>query len=110
MINIERRDKIDIITFTVNRINALITEELGSRLGKLFDNANARVVIDLKGVDYMDSSGFCCFLAVLKAARHNFGILKFVNPEPKVTDMIKILNLHTVFQIYPDLDTCLRSF
>ena len=110
MINIEKKDKIDIISFSVNKINALITDEIRDGINKLFDNSNSKVIIDLKGVEYIDSSGFGCFLSVMKAARSNYGVLKFANPEPRVMELFQTLHLHTVFQIYDDIDTCIRSF
>jgi anti-anti-sigma factor len=110
MINIEKKDKIDIISFSVNKINALITDEIRDGINKVFDNSNSKVIIDLKGVEYIDSSGFGCFLSVMKAARSNYGVLKFVNPEPGVMELFQTLHLHTVFQIYDDIDICIRSF
>jgi|ERR1035437_5694429 anti-anti-sigma factor len=110
MINIEKKDKIDIISFSVNKINALIIDEISEVILKVFDNSNSKVIIDLKGVEYIDSSGFGCFLSIMKAARNNYGILKFANPEPRVTELFETLHLHTVFQIYSDIDTCIRSF
>ena len=110
MISIERRDKIDIISFSVNKINALIVDDIRDGILKVFDNSNVRVVIDLRGVDYVDSSGLGCFLSAMKAARNNYSVLKFANPEPKVTELFELMHLHTVFQIYPDMDSCLRSF
>jgi anti-sigma B factor antagonist len=110
MINIEKRDKIDIISFPVNKINALITDDIREDINKVFENSNSKVIIDLAGVEYIDSSGFGCFLSVMKTARNNYGILKFVNPEPSVMALFHTLHLHTVFQIYDDMDTCLRSF
>jgi len=109
MINIEKKDKIDVISFNVNKINALITDEIRESINKVFDNSNSKVIIDLKGVEYIDSSGFGCFLSIMRAARNNYGILKFANPEPGVMELFRTLHLHTVFQIYDDLDTCLRS-
>jgi anti-sigma B factor antagonist len=109
MINIERKDKIDIITFKVDKINALITEDLRNEIVKVFESGNSKVIIDLKGVKYIDSSGFGCLLSVMKTARNNYGILKFVNPEPPVMQVLKTLNLHTVFDIYNDIDVCLRT-
>ena len=110
MIKIEKKDKIDIISFTVNKINALNIDEIREGIIKVFDNSNSKVIIDLKGVEYVDSSGFGCFLSVMKAARNNYGVLKFANPEPRVSELFETLNLHTVFQIYNDIDTCLKSF
>jgi anti-anti-sigma factor len=110
MINIEKKDKIDIISFSVNKINALIIDEIREGILKVFDNSNSKVIIDLKGVEYIDSSGFGCFLSILKTARNNYGILKFANPEPSVSKLFETLHLQTVFQIYSDIETCLSSF
>ena len=110
MIIIEKNDKIDIVSFTVNKINALIVDEIRDGILKVLDNSNSKVIIDLKGVEYVDSSGFGCFLSVLKAARNNYCVLKFANPEPRVTELFEMLHLNTVFEIYSDIDTCLRSF
>jgi anti-sigma B factor antagonist len=109
MINIEKRDKIDIISFNVNKIDAMITEDVRVQISKVFDNAYSKVIIDLKGVEYIDSSGFGCFLSVMRTARNSYGILKFVNPEPRIMEIFLTLHLHTVFQIYDDLDTCIRT-
>jgi anti-anti-sigma factor len=110
MINIEKKDKIDIISFSVIKINAFIADDIRDEINKVFENSNSKVIIDLKGVEYIDSSGFGCFLSVMKTARNNYGILKFANPEPRVSELFETLHLNTVFQIYLDIDTCLRSF
>jgi anti-anti-sigma factor len=109
MISIEKRDKIDIISFNVNKIDAMITEDIREQINKVFDNSYSKVIIDLKGVEYIDSSGFGCFLSVMRTARNNFGMLRFVNPEPRIMEIFQTLHLHTVFQIYDDLDLCIRT-
>ena len=109
MISIEKRDKIDVISFNVNKIDALISDNIRESISKVFDNPNSKVVIDLRGVEYIDSSGFGCFLSVMRTARNNYGILKFVNPEPRIMELFRTLQLHTVFQIYEDLDACLST-
>jgi len=110
MIYIEKRDKIDIITFSVNKINATTIDEIKEGVNKVFDNPNSKVIIDLKGVEYIDSSGFACFLSLHKAAKNNFGLLKFANPEPRATELFHTLHLHTIFEIYDDMNACVRSF
>jgi anti-sigma B factor antagonist len=109
MISVEKRDKIDIISFNVNRIDALITDNVRESINKVFDNPYSKVIIDLKGIEYIDSSGFGCFLSVMRAAKNNYGVLKFVNPEPRIMELFRSLHLHTVFQIYDDIDACLST-
>jgi anti-anti-sigma factor len=109
MVNVERRDKIDIISFNINKIDASITDEVTKSVSKVFDVTHSRAIIDLKGVEYIDSSGFSSFLAAHRAARNSFGVLKIANPEPRILELFQSLQLHTVFQIYDDLDVCIRS-
>ena len=110
MIKTDKRDKIDIISFTVNKINALITEDIREEINRLSSAPSARIIIDLKGVEYIDSSGFSLFLSVMKSVRNNYGTLKFANPDPRVMEVFRMLHLDTVFMIFDDLDACVRSF
>lgn len=110
MLTIEKKDKIDIVTFTVNKINALITEEVRESISRIFETSNSKVIINLSGINYIDSSGFGCFLAIMKTAKNNYGVVKFAQPEPVIMELFQTLYLHTVFQIYEDLDSCMNSF
>ncbi len=110
MINIEKRDKIDIIRFSVDKIHATTIDDIKEGVSKVFDRQNSRVVLDLKGVEYVDSSGFAFFLSLHKAAKNSYGTLKFANPGSRVTELFQVLHLHTVFEIFDDLETCLKSF
>ena len=110
MIHIERRDKIDIVSFSGNKINALITEEIKDEISRLSETSNSKIIVDLNGIEYIDSSGFSCFLSAMRTVRNNYGVLKFANPDPKVMELFVMLHLDTVFQICDNLDECIRSF
>ncbi len=96
MIIVEKKDKIDIVSFSVTSINALITEQIREGILRVIDNSNSKIIIDLKGIEYIDSSGFGCFLSVMRASRSNYGILKFANPEPRVM----LANISNLWQKY----------
>jgi anti-sigma B factor antagonist len=110
MVIFEKRGNADIVTFSVNKINALIADEIRDSISKLFEQPHAKVIIDLKGVEYIDSSGFGCFLSILRTARNNYGAIKIANPEQAVKLLFETLHLHTVFDICPDMEDCLKSF
>ncbi|MGA1976752.1 MAG: STAS domain-containing protein [Bacteroidales bacterium] len=109
MINVEKRDNIDIITFDVNKINALITDDIREEVGRVCNNGSSKIILNLQGVEYIDSSGFGCLLSILKSARNNYCTLKLAKPEPAVMLVLHTLHLHTVFDIFDDLDDCIRS-
>ena len=110
MINIEKKEKFDVVSFDVNKINALIADEVREAISRVFDTSNSKVIINLSGVNYIDSTGFGCFLSIMRAARNNYGVLKFAQPEPPIMELFRTLHLHTVFQIYDDMDSCMQSF
>jgi anti-anti-sigma factor len=110
MIKIEQKDKIEIITLAVNNINALVSDEIKEAIINVISNSNPQIIIDLHGVEYIDSSGFGCFLSVMRAARNSYGVLKFANAGPGVKKMFEALNLHTVFEIHDNVDYCIKSF
>ncbi len=104
-------NRVDHVTFDgVDKFNALMAEEARIQLAKLFETANAKVILDLSGITYIDSSGFGCFLTTMKYARNNYGVLKLCNLDPGVKALFNTLQLHTIFEIYDDLDSCVASF
>ena len=92
------------------RLNALITEAVKEQLLEFFNKPNTRVAFDLKGITYIDSSGFGVFLSAIKAANNNYGQFKICNVHPEVMELFKLLQLHHVFEIYDELEPCLESF
>jgi anti-sigma B factor antagonist len=93
-----------------NRFNSLITEPVKERLIEFFNKPNLNLVFDLKGITFIDSSGFGVLLSALKAASNNYGQFKICNVNSDVMELFKLLQLHHVFEIYDELDACLKSF
>jgi anti-sigma B factor antagonist len=92
------------------RLNALITEAVKEALLTYFNKPNTNLVFDLEGITFIDSSGFGVFLSAMKAANNNYGQFKICNVSGDVMELFKLLQLHHVFEIYDELDSCLKSF
>ena len=92
------------------RLNALITEPVKENLLGFFNKPNTNLVFDLHGITFIDSSGFGVFLSAMKAANNNYGQFKICNVNKDVMELFKLLQLHHVFEIYDDIDTCINSF
>jgi len=93
-----------------NRLNAMITEQVKEQLLARFSKPNAKLVFDLHGISFIDSSGFGVFLSALKAANNNYGQFKICNVSAEVKELFELLQLHHVLEIYDELDACLESF
>lgn len=111
MIKVEDKNGILVAFFSdEDRFNALITEPVKEKLLPFFSKPNTRLVLNLEGIKFIDSSGFSVFLSLMKAANNNYGQLKICNVHPEVKELFKVLQLHNVFELYDSLDECIESF
>ena len=92
------------------RLNALITEAVKEQLLEFFNKPNTRLVFDLQGITFIDSTGFGVLLSTMKAANNHYGQFKICNVNSDVMELFKLLQLHHVFEIYDELVSCLERF
>lgn len=59
-----------------------------------------QIVLDLAGVDYMDSSGVASLVKLLARVRRDGIGLKLAGMKPRVRSVFEITRLDTVFDIY----------
>lgn len=78
------------------------SSELRDELTGALRQPVARMVIDLAGVPYMDSSGVAVLVEALQIQRKRNQKLVLCNMQPKVKGIFEIARLHTVFTIASD--------
>ena len=111
MLKVEQINNIYVASFeNINRFNALITEPVKEQLNNLYHKPNTKLILNLESINFIDSSGFGVFLSVMKTANINYGQFKICNINKEVMELFKLLQLHNVFEIYSNLDDCIRSF
>lgn len=110
MIVSERTDGVEVIGFSTDRIDALNVDTVRPAVAKLFETPYARVVIDLTGVEYLDSTAFAMFLYFLRVARSNYCTIKLCGIRPHPMELFELLQLDKSLDIYPDRASCLRSY
>lgn len=86
------------------RLNMVAAPALRKQLGGLVDEGRSRVVVDLSGVDFIDSSGLGALISGLKSARQAGGDLRIAAPTRQVSTVLEITNLNRVLTAYPDAD------
>jgi anti-sigma B factor antagonist len=110
MVTLEKREGIDIVSFDVDRIDALNVDSIRPVIAKLFDVPYTNIIIDLEGVRYLDSTAFAMFLHLLRVARSNYCIYKLCGLSQKVRDLFELLQLDKALDIFTDRYACLDSY
>ncbi len=83
---------------------------LNDQLHKLLDQKKKKVVIDLGGVKFMNSSGLGMLIAGLTTIRNGGGELKIASASTKIQSLLIVTKLMTVFEHYPTVKKALESF
>jgi anti-sigma B factor antagonist len=90
---------------------------LGEEIGVLRDAVRAlvadgkkKIILNLVGVDYIDSSGVGELVGSFTTVRNAGGELKLLNLTQKVHDVLHVTKLYTVFDIKDDEFTAVKSF
>jgi len=111
MLDINEKDGLTIVRIKEkDSFNALIAEDIRSELLVHFSRTNTKMVFDLDGIQFIDSSGFGVFLAAMKAANNNYGQFKICNVDSSVKELFKVLQLHNVFDLYDSLQEAMDDF
>ena len=79
-------------------------------IGEALEDSKTNVILDLGGVTAIDSSGIgemvACYTTVTKRGGH----LKLMHLSPKITDILQVTQLITVFDVFDDEREALGSF
>lgn len=87
------------------RLNMTAAPGLREQLHGLVRDGHSRLVVDLTGVDSIDSSGLGALISGLKAARQAGGDLRIAAPGEQVTAVLELTNLNRVLKSYDSADT-----
>lgn len=71
---------------------------------------NKKILVDLGGVNYIDSSGIGELVSAYTTISNNGGDLKLVRLTKRVQDLLQITKLYTVFEVFDDEQKALQSF
>ena len=111
MLKIDNINNIHVASFEyISRFNSLISDAVKEELNNLFNKPNIKLILNLDEIKFIDSSGFGVLLSVMKTANINYGQFKLCSINKEVMDLIRLLQLQNVFDIYTNLDECLNSF
>ena len=85
-------------------------ELLKERISNLVQQGHHNLLLNLEGVPYVDSAGLGEIVRTYTTVSRQGGKLKLVNLTKRITDLLSITKLLTVFETYESEDEAVKSF
>jgi len=76
----------------------------------LVSKGDKKILLNLADVQYMDTSGLASLVSAFIRVRKQGGELKLLNLTDKVSDLMQITRLYTVFDVRNDEAVAVKSF
>jgi anti-sigma B factor antagonist len=111
-IEVVEQDGATVVRPTTDRLDIEVAAEFRSMLLSLIDQGHRYVVVDLKDVTFIDSSGLGALVSALKTLKRGSGSgdVRLARVQPPVVSLLEIIRLNRVFTSYPSVEQAIESF
>jgi len=90
-----------VTVIAAGEIDLYSAPKLQTDLAAIIDSAApaARIVVDMSGVEFCDSTGMNVLLSCLRQARERGGELELAAPRPAIKKILQVTGLDSVFTV-----------
>ena len=107
-LDVSERDGHSVLAVS-GEVDVATVPRLREQLHSLVASGNTRIVVDLDGVDFLDSSGLGVLVGALKRVRANDGDLSLVCTQPRIRKVFEVTGLTKVFSLYDTVDQAIAQ-
>jgi anti-sigma B factor antagonist len=107
------RSKIDSVTLLTLKgtiVAGKDSEQLNTEVLEFLEAGETRIILDLAGITFIDSTGIGALIRAHTAAMRKSAAVKLLHLTKRVYDVLQITRLSSVFEIYDDLEKARASF
>jgi anti-sigma B factor antagonist len=108
--SVTEQDGIIILSLTGKIMGGPEATEINEEFNQLIDKNKLKVVIDLKEVEWMNSSGLGILIGAVSLYKNNDGQLRLIHVSERIQNLLKITKLAGIFEINNSLEAAVSSF
>jgi anti-sigma B factor antagonist len=86
------------------------SDDVFERIRALGAAAHSKVVLDLRNVSYVDSTGLGAIVGGYASLTKQGGALKLLNPNKRTLELLLMTQLNTLFEVFEDAQAAVDSF
>jgi anti-sigma B factor antagonist len=110
-LDIQESTREDIVVLALKgRLTVGEASSVREKVQQLAAAGQLKVVLDLTNVDYIDSTGLGAMVICLTSLKKQGGALKLVNPNKRNVELLLLTQLHTVFEVFNEVQDAVNSF
>jgi len=109
IVSVEAMQWVDLVTVQ-GRVDSETAPQLDEKLKELLANGRYQIVINLSQVSYISSAGLRILVSALRACKNNGGDMRLAAPSARVAEVLDLVGLTELFQIFDDDLTAVGSF
>jgi anti-sigma B factor antagonist len=108
-VNTQNFKRVDLVTVS-GRVDSSSAPELDQALKDLTGAGRSSLVLDLSQVDYMSSAGLRSLVSALRDCKKQGGDVRLATPSARVSDVLNLAGLDSIFQVYENTTEAVGSF
>ena len=91
-------------------VSLIEARALSDMLEELVENGQKKIILNLRDVNYLDSSGIGQIVCGYATVKKHGGQLKILHLSKKVQELLSVTSLYRIFEEYSDEELAVRSF
>jgi anti-sigma B factor antagonist len=107
---VSEKDGIVILSLAGKIMGGPEATEINDKINQLIDDKKLKVVVDLKNVEWMNSSGLGILIGAVTLLKNNDGTLFLIHVSERIKNLLKITKLNAVFELRETLSEASASF
>lgn len=108
-INTQSMKRVDLITVS-GRVDSSTSHELEEALQASIDQGRCDLVLDMSDVAYLSSAGLRALVAALRTCKKKGGNVVIATPSERVSEVLGLAGLDSLFESYDDITLAVGSF
>ena len=110
-LHIEESTREDVLILTLTgQITFGEADDIRQKISELAAAGHLKLVLGLRDVFYIDSTGLGALVGGYVTLQNKKGTVKLVNPNKRNLELLLMTQLHTVFEVFDQLDDAINSF
>jgi anti-sigma B factor antagonist len=109
-LTITRTGDVSVVRVGEARLMYPLLSDFAASVASLLAAGDKKVVVDLAGVNYIDSASIGCLMDLYRQANAAAGRLKLAGVQKRVETMLTMTGAQNFLEIHPDEASAIRSF